>query len=122
MPIFTMHHAGRHQNCSAESTRKSSHARLLDAALLNGHLEWLLNVGFSVDMILEWAIEKQTEKSKSESITELSESHCNSFHDTNFDDALPERLQESPSPQAELHVPNSHPWGNIWFNSLSIAM
>ena len=30
-----------------------------DAALLNGHLEWLLQVGFSADMILKWAREKQ---------------------------------------------------------------
>ena len=32
-----------------------------DATLLNGHLEWLTKVGFSVDNILEWA---EAEKSK----------------------------------------------------------
>ena len=36
-----------------------STSKTLDAALLNRHLEWLLQVGFSANMILEWAREKQ---------------------------------------------------------------
>ena len=41
----------------------------LDATLLNGHLEWLIKVGFSVDKILEWATK---EKAKSENPAQLS--------------------------------------------------
>ena len=37
--------------------------------MLNGHLEWLIKVGFSIDKILEWAIK---EKAKSENSARLS--------------------------------------------------
>ena len=86
-------------------------SRTLDAALLNGHLEWLLQVGFSAHMILEWARGKLDDVDDSIPIpdpeSEPQDSQLNNFHDSSYDND--EGQSQSNNIDDSIPIPDPEP-------------